>query len=159
MARAGSGVIAVLLAVSASAWAQDAGEQAEFHFRESLTAADFERNYPRRAAEQLLNGRVMLCCLPGEDGRLSCAVIAEAPENLGFGPAARRIGQSLRLTEDSLALWRSRGGAVRVPLHFQVAGGAAAPAFAAEPRCGVRANAAPDTSAPGGDKPEETPTQ
>jgi periplasmic protein TonB len=50
--------------------------------------SDLARYYPRRALDAGVEGQVVLDCLVGTNGRLSCAVASETPARWGFGAAA-----------------------------------------------------------------------
>jgi protein TonB len=50
-----------------------------------------ERYYPRAAFRQGIEGRVVLDCLVEVDGRLTCEVMSETPQQQGFGDAALAI--------------------------------------------------------------------
>ncbi|HYD73954.1 MAG TPA: energy transducer TonB, partial [Candidatus Binatia bacterium] len=63
---------------------------------ERPTGQDFARNYPHDAIRNNIEGRVVLDCLVGADGRLSCAVISENPPGHGFGDASLRISREFR---------------------------------------------------------------
>lgn len=54
---------------------------------------DLARYYPNRAAARGVEGEVLLDCLVGTSGRLSCSVLEETPAHWGFGEAALRISR------------------------------------------------------------------
>ncbi len=83
------------------------------------TGRDFARYYPERPVGQGLSGAAVLCCVPRDDGSLSCIVGAEAPENNGFGDAAVQIAHSFRMAPDSIAAYRADPlNYLQVPITF-----------------------------------------
>lgn len=52
---------------------------------------NLERFYPRRALERGIQGQAVLDCDVSVTGVLSCSIVSETPEGMGFGEAARRI--------------------------------------------------------------------
>ncbi|MGE3143833.1 MAG: energy transducer TonB [Hyphomonadaceae bacterium] len=81
---------------------------------------DFAREYPDRALEREREGRVVLDCVVGADGRISCSVTSEDPEGWGFGNAALRIARSFRLAPRLENGQPTEGGRVRVPIAFRL---------------------------------------
>ena len=56
----------------------------------------FARHYPQAAQEQRVEGRVILDCVVGDEGRLTCVVQSEDPPGYGFGEATLAIAQEFR---------------------------------------------------------------
>lgn len=81
---------------------------------------DFARFYPRRALDSNIEGRASLSCLVGADGRLSCTVLSEDPQNMGFGEAAVRISRQFRMRPQTVNGEPTAGGSIRLPIRFQV---------------------------------------
>ena len=61
--------------------------------RWSRVPSDLERFYPRRPLERGIEGRAVLDCAVSTTGALSCSVVSETPESMGFGEAALRISR------------------------------------------------------------------
>jgi protein TonB len=57
--------------------------------------------YPRRALAREITGEVLLDCRVSALGALDCTIIAENPQNWGFGVAAQRIARDHRMTPAS----------------------------------------------------------
>ncbi|MES1200645.1 MAG: TonB family protein [Pseudomonadota bacterium] len=82
--------------------------------------SNLQRYYPRRAADRNIEGAVMLDCLVGTTGALSCNVISETPSGWGFSEAA------LRMSRDYAMVPAMRNGAptqgryrMRVPFSLR----------------------------------------
>lgn len=126
-----------LAAFSATALAQSGDDPPPLDYRQRPTLEDVDENYPGEAYNQRLEGQALLCCLIRENGTLQCAVVAESPAGYGFGEAARRVSQGIRLTEQSAEIWRARGP-LRVPINFRQPRFTPAPPYDTPPRCGTR---------------------
>lgn len=60
--------------------------------------SDRARNFPEAAiAAGVTSGRVLIDCLVGGDGRLSCNVFSDTPSGVGFGAAALRVASGFRM--------------------------------------------------------------
>ena len=81
---------------------------------------DFAREYPERALERERSGRVVLDCVVGSSGRISCSVASEDPSGWGFGDAAIRISRRFRMSPQTVNGEPTEGGRVRVPITFQL---------------------------------------
>jgi len=81
-------------------------------------AEQFAQYYPPAAGQQRLGGNATLECLVDATGHLSCRVISEAPEGLGFGEAALRLSQFFQAGDKTSAGVATSGGRVRVNLTF-----------------------------------------
>lgn len=88
---------------------------------ERPNARDFSRHYPRRALERGQEGRVVLDCIVGADGRIGCSVSSEDPSGWDFGEAAIRISRSFRMSPRMENGAATEGGRVRVPITFRLA--------------------------------------
>ncbi len=87
---------------------------------ERPSGRDFTRHYPPRALEREREGRVVLDCVVGADGRIGCAVAEEDPSGWGFGEAAVRISRSFRMSPQTVDGRPTDGGRVRVPIAFRL---------------------------------------
>jgi protein TonB len=83
---------------------------------------DYERYYPARALDAGRNGRVVLDCVVGADGRINCSVSSEDPPGWGFGSAAVSISRSFQMSPRLENGAPTEGGRVRVPIVFQATG-------------------------------------
>lgn len=83
------------------------------------TSRDFARYFPRRALDQGQSGRVVLDCLIGDNGRLSCSVAQESPSGYGFGQAGMNISRQLRVQSRLPNGSPAAGRRLRLPLSFQ----------------------------------------
>jgi protein TonB len=89
---------------------------------ERPSGRDFERYYPPRALDRGQEGRVILDCIVGADGRIGCSVSSENPTGWNFGEAAIRISRSFRMSPRMENGQPSEGGRVRVPITFRLSG-------------------------------------
>ena len=80
----------------------------------------YAREYPDRALEREREGRVVLDCVVGADGHISCSVASEDPDGWGFGAAAVRISRSFRMSPRLENGQPTEGGRVRVPIAFRL---------------------------------------
>lgn len=74
--------------------------------------------YPEHALEQGIVGRVIIECTVGLDTRLACNVAEETPRNWGFGPAALRLADIIRMSPAQRNGQAVAGGRVRIPMRF-----------------------------------------
>jgi protein TonB len=84
---------------------------------------DFNRYYPRRASNMNVEGSATLDCIVSASGQISCTVASESPQGWGFGEAAIQISRNFRMAAQTADGRPTSGGRVRVPIHFQLAGG------------------------------------
>lgn len=83
-------------------------------------AGDFDRHYPSRAMDRQQEGRVVLDCLVGADGRIACSVSSEDPTGWGFGESALRIARSFQMAAQTSSGQPTSGGRIRVPITFRL---------------------------------------
>lgn len=69
--------------------------------------------YPATAQAQGIGGEATIECLVGHDGRLSCETIEETPANMGFGAAALRMSEDLRIAPRTRDGVSTAGGRLR----------------------------------------------
>jgi protein TonB len=75
--------------------------------------------YPQRAADEGIGGRVVLTCTVSADGSLrDCVVDSESPTGHGFGSAALRAAQKLRMRTTTVDGAPTEGATVHIPLTF-----------------------------------------
>jgi periplasmic protein TonB len=84
------------------------------------TADDFARHYPHDALRNNIEGLVILDCIVGADGRLTCTVFSESPLGHGFGEAALRIAREFRMARQTRDGRSTEGGRARVPISFRI---------------------------------------
>jgi protein TonB len=83
------------------------------------TAAQMERVYPHRAAEDGIGGRVELRCAVTVGGTLTgCAVASETPAGAGFGAAAMKLTKYFRMSPRTVDGRPVEGALVNIPLRF-----------------------------------------
>jgi len=82
------------------------------------TGRDFERHYPRGAADARRSGVAILCCVVQADGTLDCASAYESPAGEGFGDAAVQIARAFRMKATDASAWTASGERIRVPIWF-----------------------------------------
>jgi protein TonB len=87
---------------------------------ERPTGQDFARNYPHDALRNNIEGRAILDCLVGADGRLSCIVLSEEPVGQGFGEASLRVARSFRAALQTRDGRTTAGGRARVPITWRI---------------------------------------
>ena len=133
--------LALLAVFGATSAAQTVNVDAPLVFESQPTREDLTAAIPLRAREARQEGRALLCCFVRPTGVLTCATVAEAPEGLGYGEAARDVSRTIRLSRPSAAAWlRRNGGPMRIPLEFAgLRNALPAPAYGSEPLCGTRA--------------------
>ena len=91
-----------------------AAAQAVVAWAEAPGLADVAAVYPAKAKAAGVAGMVNLSCTVGHDGRpRDCAASGESPSGLGFGYAARKLAEKLRVSDKGLT-----GQEVRVPVAF-----------------------------------------
>lgn len=106
------------LAASGSAWAQGKSNWAQ-----TPTGADFQRFYPKTAADREIPGRAILDCdVNAADGLEHCRVVEETPEDYGFGEAALHLSGLFRMKPGSPDLSDPARRRAIVPVTFGMAG-------------------------------------
>ncbi|HEY2357697.1 MAG TPA: energy transducer TonB [Phenylobacterium sp.] len=104
---------ATLVGCSAVALAGAAFAQAEAQWSEAPSVAEMAALYPAKAKAAGVGGAVDLTC-DVRDGRPhDCAVLKETPSGYGFGFAARKAGELMRVGDPGL-----NGKEVRIPVTF-----------------------------------------
>ena len=99
-------------AIAAGALAQTAPQWAE-----APSVADMAAAYPAKAKAAGIGGEVNLTCEINREGRpRQCAALGEKPSGYGFGSAARKIAERMRVGDPGMA-----GQEVRVPVTFDPA--------------------------------------
>ncbi|HWA00120.1 MAG TPA: TonB family protein [Caulobacterales bacterium] len=84
---------------------------------------DFARFYPPRALDRGMEGRVVMDCLVGADGRLTCTVTSEEPAGWNFGSAAVQISRQFRMQPRLENGRPTEGGRYRLTIPFRVGAG------------------------------------
>jgi TonB family protein len=107
----------VAVAAAGILMAGAAGAQPAVTWVEAPSVADMAAAYPAKAKAAGVGGLVNLTCSVSRDGRpRDCTAIGEQPSGMGFGFAARKLAEKLRVGEAGLV-----GQEVRVPVSFDPA--------------------------------------
>ncbi len=86
---------------------------------ERPSGRDFARYYPTRALSLGIEGRAVIECGVGLDGRLhDCEVIEEAPEGMEFGAATVSMARHFRMTPQLRDGEPVGGARVRIPITW-----------------------------------------
>lgn len=81
------------------------------------SAADMAAAYPAKAKAAGAGGMANLSCTIGPNARpRDCAALGESPSGLGFGFAARKLAEKMRVAQNGL-----NGQEVRIPVTFDPA--------------------------------------
>jgi hypothetical protein len=108
---------AALVACGAAAIACAASADTVPNFVEAPNVTDIAAAYPARAKAANLGGAVNLTCQIGRDLHpKDCAALTERPGSYGFGAAARRLAERMKVDDSSLI-----GQNVFVPVTFDPA--------------------------------------
>ena len=84
---------------------------------EAPSVADVAAAYPAKAKAANTAGMVNLSCTISPQGRpRDCAAIGESPSGLGFGFAARKLAEKMKVAENGM-----NGREVRIPVTFDPA--------------------------------------
>jgi TonB family protein len=106
-----------MLAASASVLALAATSVTAQTWSEAPSVADVAAAYPAKAKAAGTGGMVDLSCTINHDGRpRDCAALGEKPSGLGFGYAARKLAERMKLSDASL-----NGQEIRIPVVFDPA--------------------------------------
>lgn len=81
---------------------------------------DFADLYPQRALDRNRTGRVVLDCIVGANGRITCTVASEDPPGWGFGEASLRAARRFRMSPRLENGQPSEGGRVRIPMSWRL---------------------------------------
>ncbi len=105
------------LAASASVLTLAATAAAAQTWAEAPSVADVAAAYPAKARTAGTGGMVDLSCTINHDGRpKDCYALGEKPSGLGFGFAARKLAERMKLSDASL-----NGKEIQIPVVFDPA--------------------------------------
>jgi TonB family protein len=91
---------------------------------EAPTVADMAAVYPARAKAENIGGHVELTCEIGSDGRpRDCGTVIEKPGNYGFGAAARKLAERMKVDQPATYYHQN----IFIPVTFDKAMLAGAP--------------------------------
>jgi hypothetical protein len=106
-----------VLAAAAAAFASAATADTIPTFAEAPTVSEIAAAYPARAKAAKVGGAVNLTCQIGRDLHpKDCAALTERPSSYGFGAAARKLAEKMKVDDSSLV-----GLNVFVPVTFDPA--------------------------------------
>jgi TonB family protein len=109
--------MAVLLGTGAIAAAGAALAQNAPQWAEAPSVADIAAGYPAKARAAGVGGHVNLTCEINRQGHPhDCAALGETPSGYGFGFAARKLAEQMRVGDPGM-----NGKEVRVPVTFDPA--------------------------------------
>jgi len=109
--------LAMLAGGGALAMATGAAAQGSIAWAEAPSPADVAAAYPAKAKAAGVGGGVDLTCTIGRNGHpKDCEALGEKPSTYGFGFAARKLAEHLRVDDPTLT-----GKEVRVPVTFDPA--------------------------------------
>jgi TonB family protein len=84
------------------------------------TVEDLARVYPREAVRKRIWGRAVMHCKVTVTGTLSdCAILEEAPEDMGFGAAVLRLAPKFQMSATTPDGKSVEGARVDIPIRFQ----------------------------------------
>lgn len=84
------------------------------------TGNDYARLYPEAAARQGTDGTVVLDCLVGDDGRLSCTIVSEEPAGWGFGEATLALSRLFHLAPRTSNGTPTAGERIRRTIRWRI---------------------------------------
>lgn len=97
---------------------------------EKPTGEDMQWAYPAHAERRGVEGKAVITCQVGPDGRLGdCRVVSETPKGEDFGVAAIALSQKFRMLPPPEG-YAAKAAEVTIPVVFQVPHGAPWPAGA-----------------------------
>ena len=102
MSRRLLALLATAAAICAGA-ADAAVVQTQLEWTEAPSVSDIAAAYPARAKAAGVGGWVQLTCEVGHDGHpRDCAALKETPGGYGFGAAARKLAEKLKVDDPSM---------------------------------------------------------
>lgn len=108
---------AALLATGGLVIASAAIAQSGAGWSEAPSVAELAAGYPAKAKAARVSGTVNLTCEIGRDSRpRDCAALTEKPGGYGFGAAARKLAERMKLDQTSMI-----GQNIFIPFTFDIA--------------------------------------
>ncbi len=90
-------------------------------WRREPTAEEMADQYPLKAIDAWVEGKVVIVCRVATTGKLNnCRVVSEEPQGLGFGNAALGVSGSMEMNPQLVDGVPDDGGEVRIPLQFRL---------------------------------------
>ena len=95
--------VAALIAAAGAGAANAAVVNTQVEWSEAPTVSDIAAAYPARAKTAGVGGWVQLTCEVGHDGHpRDCAALKETPGGYGFGAAARKLAEKLKVDDPAM---------------------------------------------------------
>ena len=120
MKRLSLAALALLVSPALAQTAENPPPASPVRFVERPNGDDFAREYPWRALNEEVEGRVVLDCRVIAQGKLACGVFSQEPAGYGFGEAALRMSPLFRVEAVNGDLASVQGARVRVPIRFEL---------------------------------------